>query len=88
MGNKRIQFRDSGEGRIIEEVRDSFNFPSDSTAARMLIRQGKKKIDLFLEQLEDVTQVLKMSEIDYFTSSLNVILKRRKREKKKQIGGF
>jgi hypothetical protein len=74
-----IKFRDQGEGEIISRIRESFNLPNDSVAIRMLIRQGEKGLNDFLNELKFVTRPLKYSEIDYFTSSLNIILQNTKR---------
>lgn len=82
-----IKFRETGEeGRIIAETREKLGLNNDSVAIRILLRQGKKSIDAFLSHAWNVAQDMKYSEIDFLTSSLNVILKKRKKEEGQEIG--
>lgn len=85
MDAKPIIFRDTeGESEIIDETRRKLGLNTDSAAIRVLLRQGKANIDGFIEHAWNVIQGLKYTEIDFFTSSLNIILKKRRRELKEQ----
>jgi hypothetical protein len=82
---KVIKFRDNGESEIISKFKEQFGLDNDSVPARILIRQGERALDEFFRLLRDVTQPLKLSEIDYFTTSLNIWLKKQKKAEKESL---
>lgn len=76
-----IKFRDTeGLSETINRTARRMGLSNNSAAVRLLLRQGEKRIDELLSHVWDVVQDLNLSEIDYFTGSMNVILKKKKRE--------
>lgn len=69
---------------IISETVDLFGLPNDSAAMRLLIREGYSRVRQFFNDAVNVAHPLKSSEIDYFTTALNIYLKKHKKEAKSQ----
>lgn len=79
-GNPIIKFRDAGEGKLIQEAKEKLGLNNDSAAIRVLLKLGCGEIDKFISHAKFVTHPLKYSEIDFFTTTINIILKKHKRE--------
>lgn len=82
---KQLKFRDDGNIlEIVERVTKLLGLPNHSATMRVLIRSGAKAIDKLFKHAYDVTRPLKITEIDYFTTSMNITLKARKKEQLEQ----
>lgn len=79
-----IKFRDSGESEVISHYTKVLGLNNDSATIRILLRSGGRAIDDLFKHIRIVTHPLKYTEIDFFTSALNVYLKREKKELQQQ----
>lgn len=81
MKDNQVRFRADEELRaIITKNKQLLGLPNESAALRILIKQGDRAINDLLNNAWNVTHPLKLSEIDYFTTALNINLKKRKKE--------
>lgn len=80
-----IKFRDSsGESELITHYTKALGLNNESATIRILLRSGGRSIDELFRHIQIVTHPLKFSEIDFFTTALNVYLKKQKKELKEQ----
>jgi hypothetical protein len=86
-GNQIIKFRETGnEKELISIATKKLGLNNESATIRVLLKLGLTQIDDFLENANNVTHPLKYSEIDFFTSSLNLYLKEGKRKLAQKTG--
>ena len=87
MASKIIKFRDTeGDSELIKQAREKLGLGNDSAPLRVMLRLGLRDIDRFLEEARFVTQPLKTSEIDFFTSTLNIWLKGQRKQRMAEKG--
>ena len=79
-----IKFRDCGEAEQITHYTKVLGLNNDSATIRILLRSGGRSIDELFRHIQIVTHPLKYSEIDFFTTALNVYLKKQKKELEQQ----